>query len=138
MAKPSSSDSRLFHRCARQRYDEAKVLFEAERNTGAVYLAGYSIECILKSLILAASPPVKRTGIIKTFRGVKAHDYDWLRSYYLKKGGAQFPRDVTRHFASVNVWSTELRYLPREVRAHEAQEFLKSALAILRWGEGRL
>jgi hypothetical protein len=50
MAIPSSSDARLYYRCAFQRYEEADGLFRAEYATGAVYLAGYGIECIPESL----------------------------------------------------------------------------------------
>ena len=50
MAIPRSKESRLFYRCARQRFGEAEILLEAGHPTGAVYLAGYSIECMLKAL----------------------------------------------------------------------------------------
>jgi len=138
MAKPNSEDARLFYRCALHRYDEAEVLIAAGYTTGAVYLAGYSIECILKSLVLSAvSPSVQKT-ILKTFRGTKAHDYGWLRVQYLSKGGVAFPREVTRHFTLVNHWSTDLRYTPRFIRADEAEEFLISTHAIIQWAQGRL
>jgi len=60
MAVPSSIEARLFYR-ASQRFDEAQVLLEAVRTTGAVYLAGYGIECILKALILSVFPQARPT-----------------------------------------------------------------------------
>jgi hypothetical protein len=138
MAIPGSSDARLYYRCAFQRYEEAMVLFKADYTTGAVYLAGYGIECILKSLVLMAVPAATRPDMLKSFRGSKAHEYEWLRSIYLVHGGARFPREINQHFTLVNDWSTDLRYTPRAVRTDEAEAFLVAAVAIIRWADGRL
>ncbi len=48
MAIPSSRNALLFYRAAFQRFDDARFLLDAERRTVAVYLAGYSVECISK------------------------------------------------------------------------------------------
>ena len=138
MATPDSPDARIYYRCAFQRYEEAEVLFKAAFTTGAVYLAGYGIECILKALVLMAVPTGSRSDILKSFRGSKAHEYEWLRSLYLTNNGARFPREITQHFTLVNDWSTDLRYTPRSVRDGEAEAFLASAVAIIRWADGRL
>jgi HEPN domain len=135
MAVPGSSDARLFYRCAFQRYEEAEVLLDADYTTGAVYLAGYGIECILKALVLMTVSAGARADMLKSFRGGKAHEYEWLRSLYLINGGARFPREITMHFTLVNDWSTDLRYTPRSVRANEAEAFLAAAVAIIRWAE---
>jgi hypothetical protein len=136
MAMPASQDARLYDRCAFQRYEEAEVLLKAEYTTGAVYLAGYGIECILKALVLMAVSSGSRPDMLKSFRGGKAHEYEWLRSLYLTNGG--FPMNITQHFTLVNDWSTDLRYTPRSVRDDEAEAFLASAAAIIRWADGRL
>lgn len=138
MAFPGSSDARLYYRCAFQRYEESQVLFAAGYTTGSVYLAGYGIECILKALVLMSVPAGDRAQTLKSFRGGKAHEYEWLRSLYLTNGGARFPSNITRHFTLVNDWSTDLRYTPRSVRADEAEAFLDAAVAIIRWADGRL
>src|SRR5262249_50744245 len=110
----------------------------AEFTTGAVYLAGYGIECILKALVLMAVPAANRPEMLRSFRGGWAHEYEWLRTQYLTNGGARFPRDITQHFTLVNDWSTDLRYVPRSIRAEEAEAFLASAVAIIGWANGRL
>lgn len=138
MAIPSSRDARLFYRCAYQRYEEAEVLLKAGYTTGAVYLAGYGIECILKALVLMAVPARTRSDTLKSFRGGKAHEYEWLRSVYLMNGGTRFPRDITQHFTLVTDWSTDLRYTPRSVRADEAEAFLVAAVAIIQWADRSL
>ena len=137
MAIPNSMDARLYYRCAIQRHEEAVVLLRADYTTGAVYLAGYGIECVLKALLLIAVPPGDRTNTLKSFRGGQAHDYEWLRSCYLTRGGARFPPQITRSFTLVNGWSTDLRYNPRKVKTVDAEAFLAAAVDIIRWAEGR-
>jgi len=78
VAMPASSNSRLFYRVANQRFEDAEFLLGVERTTAAVYLAGYSVECILKALILAIVPRTQEADILAMFRGARAHDYDWL------------------------------------------------------------
>jgi len=138
MGKPSSADARLFYRCAIRRFEEAQVLFKAEYTTGAVYLAGYGVECILKALLLTAVPANQRATLLQSFRGAKAHEYDWLRSLYLEKGGARFPREINKHFTLVNDWSTDLRYLPRQVGTADAESLLKATEAIMQWAQERM
>ncbi|SIO59831.1 HEPN domain-containing protein [Singulisphaera sp. GP187] len=138
MAVPISIEARLYYRCAFQRYDDAQVLLRADHTTGAVYLAGYGIECILKALVLSELAPTARAELLNSFRGSRAHEYDWLRTRYLKQGGARFPRDITEAFTLVNDWSTEMRYLPRTLRVDEAVGFLSAAERIIRWVDGRL
>jgi hypothetical protein len=138
MAIPGSIDARLYYRCAFQRYEEAEVLLAADYSTGAVYLAGYGIECILKALVLMSVVAGAQPDTLKSFRGSKAHDYEWLRSVYLTNGGARFPSEITQHFTLVNDWSTDLRYTPRSVRRGDAEAFLAAAVAIIRWADARL
>ncbi len=110
----------------------------AEYTTGAVYLAGYAVECILTALTLMSTPARSRPDMLKSFRGGKAHEFDWLRTLYLTNGGTRFPREITQHFTLVSDWSTDLRYMPRSVRANDAEEFFSSALKIIQWAGGRI
>ena len=138
MSIPRSADARHFYRCAFERYREADVLLKANHPTGAVYLAGYAIECILKSLVLQASPDIRRKEWPTLFRGNRAHDFEWLRSLYFQRGGARYPDEIAKQFILVNDWSTELRYTSRTIPGNEANAFLKSVKGILSWAEGRL
>lgn len=124
MAVPSSVEARIFYRCVFQRHEDALVLLTADRTTGAVYLRGFGIECIFKALVLSALAPAARTDMLGLFRGVRGHNYEWLRSQYLNNAGTRFPRQITEAFTLVNGWSTDLRYLPRTLKRREAQIFL--------------
>ena len=57
MAIPASIEARLYYRCAFQRHEDAQILLRADHTTGAVYLAGYGVECILKALVLHFNRP---------------------------------------------------------------------------------
>jgi hypothetical protein len=138
MALPSSADARVYYRCALQRFDDAGVRLRAEHTTGAVYLAGYAIECMLKALVIMAVPRHARRGMLKLFRRGEAHQFEWLWSQYLKHGGARFPREIRQHFTLVNDWSTDLRYVPGTVRPKDAEAFMKSTEAIIQWADARL
>lgn len=138
MAVPKSIEARRFYRCASQRFDEAGVLYGTGYRTGAVYLAGYGVECMLKALILSVTPPSQDQAAVESFRGKAGHRYDILRARYLKKRGASIPRHVGRAFALVETWSTELRYSPAEIKEREAREFLNAAKVIMEWADGRL
>jgi HEPN domain-containing protein len=138
VAMPSSVQARRFYRAAKQRFDDALLLLEMERTTAAVYLAGYSVECMLKALILSAVPPAQEAAFLTRFRGARAHDYEWLLELYAEQGGARLPASVVPHFARVNSWSTDMRYTPGTIAAHEAQAFVAAAIAIMTWADGRL
>lgn len=138
MGMPVSKEARLFYRCAWQRMDEAKVLRKAIMTTGAVYLAGYGVECMLKALILSMATKHQQVETVQAFRGNQAHDFQWLRDRYLQKGGAKFPKNISRDFTLVSAWSTKLRYLPKTMKAKEADRILEAAEQIIRWADERL
>ena len=138
MAIPTSKDARLFYRCAVQRYEDAQILLKACHATGAVYLAGYGIECILKALLLTALAPDSQDKMLESFHGSRAHDYDWLRKQYLKKSRSPFPLEVTEAFTLVNSWSTDLRYTPQNLKMDEAGAFLAATEKIILWAKGRI
>lgn len=138
MAVPASIEARLYYRCAFQRYEDAEILLRADRTTGAVYLAGYGVECMLKALLLATLPPAARRLMIQSFRGPRGHDFEWLRTQYLANGGARFPREITAGLTVINDWSTDLRYLVRALKKKEATGFLNRAATIIRWADGRI
>ena len=138
MAMPSSAHARRFYRAAQQRFDDALLLLEMERTAAAIYLAGYSVECMLKALILSAVPQAQEAELLGMFRGARAHDYEWRLHLYVEKGEARMPLSVVPPFARVNAWSTDMRYTPGTMAAHEAQAFVEAAIAIITWADGRL
>jgi hypothetical protein len=138
MGLPQPPEARLYYRAGKQRFDDAQLLLREDRTTGAAYLAGYTVECLLKALILASVAPGLRRQLIGEFRGSRAHDIEWLGALYRRHVRAAIPRDTTRHLSRVASWSTDLRYATGLVKSGEADEFMASVVAVATWADGRM
>ena len=138
MAAPADPAARLFRRAAAARRTEADVLFAAGHGTGAVYLAGYAVECVMKALLLSATPRGERAEVMRSFKGTAGHDLDRLRERYTLAGGAWLPREVADAYNGVTRWGTNLRYSPAETSPQKAAEFLRDVGTICRWADVRL
>ena len=140
MALPRSHESRTFYRAAKQRFEDADFLLRVgadQHTTASVYLAGYSVECILKSLLLAESTSVRGRQIVSLFRGRAAHDFEWLRQQ-LMKAGVKIPDFLALPMNRVGTWSTDLRYATGYLPSREAKSFLHAAREIIVWADGRM
>lgn len=135
---PTSKNGRLFYRAAKERFEDAEFLLSMKRTTGAVYLAGYSVECMLKSLILSAVPRSREDEILAMFRGRVAHDFHWLIRLYEQHGGVGVPQHLASHFLRVRNWATDMRYSPATIQTSEAQRFLTSVTEMIKWAGRRL
>jgi hypothetical protein len=138
MGLPQPQEARLFYRAAKQRYEDAQLLLQAGRTTGAVYLAGYTVECFLKALVLASVAKHLRQELLGQFRGARGHDVEWLGALYRRHVAGDVPRDVTRHLSRVAAWSTDLRYATGMMKSRDADEFLESVIAVITWADGRM
>jgi HEPN domain-containing protein len=138
MALPQRTEARPYYRAAKQRYDDALLLLHAERTTGAVYLAGYTVECYLKALILSGVAPKRGKRILEMFRGRLGHDIAWLVELYRSQGSKILPRDVMRHLSRLASWTTDLRYETGTLKKRDANGFLESVRAVASWAEERM
>lgn len=138
MALPQRTEARRYYRAAKQRFEDAQLLLNAERTTGAVYLAGYTVECYLKALILAGVAPKRGKRILEMFRGRLGHDIAWLIELYRNHVSEALPLQVTRHLSRLASWTTDLRYETGALKKHDAKEFLESVWAVTVWVEGRM
>ncbi len=132
-------DPQKFFRVATQRFAEAQFLFDGDRYAASIYIAGYSIECGIKALILATEPDRGRRQLADSFRGGGWHNFNRLIDVYLERGGTPPPPKIARALTYVNdEWSVELRYLAGERPFREAKGFIDSTDSILEWVKGRL
>lgn len=126
-----------FYRVALQRFEDAEILLANKRTTGALYLAGYAVECTLKFLLLANEPVARHRLLVASFRGKIGHDFEWLKQA-LAHRGVIFPPTILKSFRRVVTWTTELRYNPVKKSLREAQEFLNAATQVIAWAERKL
>ena len=138
MAKPADPTARLFRRAAAARRTEADVLLAAGHGTGAIYLAGYAVECLMKALLLSAIPRAERAAAVASFKGAAGHDLELLRRRYALAGGAWLPREIADAFNGVSEWGTVLRYSPAATPAAQAGAFLAYVDTIVGRADGRL
>jgi HEPN domain-containing protein len=137
VASKQSREIRRFSTVAGQRFEEAEILFRNQRTTGAIYLAGYAVECMLKALLLANTPVKNHSEMLKAFRGQMGHNLDWLKGKLPRKK-LTIPDDILRAFTKVNTWSTDLRYTAGRKPEREARAFLDATLTMMNWIKGRL
>jgi hypothetical protein len=140
LAIPNDIEIRRYYQSALQRLDDAEFLLTGKRTTSAVYLAGYSVECMLKALILSAVPTSKRLAAVNQFRkdGSKAHDLIWLKNEFLKRRGAPFPATIQSALTFMSTWSVHLRYSPKILTPRFADRFLQSARLFVTFADMRL
>jgi HEPN domain-containing protein len=131
------SSSRDFQRAARQRLTTAEFLLENRYNLDAMYLAGYTVECTLKALILELTPVPDQAEMLKEISsGKKMHDPEILGAI-LKDLGRPIPLPLVKKFRRSG-WSTALRYETGRTDTGETRGFLRTAKEVYDWVEGQL
>lgn len=127
MPNPRSVEAKPFYQASLQRLEDARVLLDRGRTTGAVYMAGYGVECVLKALLLERTPRPRRVAILASFRGQIAHNFDWLK-YELRLTGFDLDRFDGRVLLRVRSWTTDLRYSAKRMEDRKAKTFLHAAV----------
>jgi HEPN domain-containing protein len=137
MAKNKGSAIRLFLNVALQRFEDAQILLNNNRSTGALYLAGYAVECALKAMLLANSPVSEQSTIIDSFRGKIGHNFESLK-HKLQIRGVHFPPEIAKNLRRVGSWSPELRYVAGRQNLKETQAFVEATVQVIQWVERSL
>ncbi|MBI1927455.1 HEPN domain-containing protein [Candidatus Poribacteria bacterium] len=110
-----------------QRLEDAEVLFSSRkrRYNGAVYLAGYAIECALKSAICVLK------NLTQLSEEYKTHDFNQL----LWSTGLTLPNFLMRKFSTLLDWSITLRYQTKAWGVQDARQFLDNVKEVKQWLE---
>lgn len=129
---------RKLMKAAKQRLTSSEALLSQSQFLDSIYLGGYGVECALKALLLARTPPKKRRNVEEqVFRGKSRHDFENLKAR-LRKLGVIFSPPIIARFRPVSTWSTEPRYEVGTGSAEDAEVFHEAAKAIVRWLEEQL
>jgi HEPN domain-containing protein len=129
--------SRDFQRAAEQRFTTAEFLLERGFTVDAFYLAGYSVECVLKALIMHLTPNAERENAFARLRsGARMHYPEQLKEE-LKNLGTLLPLEIVRGFRRFQ-WTTSLRYESGRRPRSEVRGYLKVAAAAINWVKGKM
>lgn len=129
-------------KASRHRRDDAQVLLSAARWRGAMYLGGYSVECLLKSRLMKKfecrtlrmlDEELKGRGLIAAEATMYTHQFESL----LRVTGHldRLRKDLTLwpSFSILNRWVPAWRYDPDLSNREEAEDFFEALDRITSW-----
>jgi len=93
---------------------------------------------MLKALALNQCPPPGRKELNESFRGAKAHDFEWLKARFIEVGGPTFPGRISKAFSFVSTWEVSFRYRGGTIKLPEAKAFIEAVRTITQWAEERM
>jgi len=143
----------LFHGISEQskagkyRLDDARALLTAVRWRGAMYMAGYSIECLLKTKLMRMyecrhlrelQEELQRRGVLSAQTSIFTHQLEPLLRL---AGGLERLRQSEEHwrlFNLVNRWVPAWRYTADLSNAEDAADFLTAVNRISQWIENNI
>jgi len=129
--------ARHFRRAGEQRFTTAEFLLERGYPLDALYLAGYAVECTLKSVIMHFSPEeALEETFIRLKSGAKMHYPEHLKAE-LADLGHPLPLDLVKGFRRFD-WSTSLRYESGRRPPSEVRGYLKVAKRTMDWAQGKM
>lgn len=112
------------------RLKDADVLLKGRRHEGALYLAGYAIECLLKWGV------TRRQNLLRLPEKLETHDWDRLLSEAgLKTYLENEPRMHTLYSELAEHWRPELRYLVRLPKSENAEKLYAELTVLYGWIE---
>ena len=127
-------------RAGKNRLFDARVLLDASRYQGAMYLAGYAVECSLKAklmrifqcpnLLKLESKLGDRKGIVDG-ASVYTHQLEILLRFTQSKPRLRQNSEKWRDFLLVNQWIPAWRYSPDLGSHKEALSFLTAVESVL-------
>lgn len=118
----------VFRVVARLRLEDASVLLDQRRHQGAIYLAGYALECLLKYAI------TRRQGDIYLSAKFETHDLDELLLAAGLLPALQSARSIHAIYSEfAELWTVELRYRPKSITPKEASRLYEQVEEIYDW-----
>ena len=127
---------------SRQRLADAQALFNAARWRGAMYIAGYAVECLLKTKLIhiydcknleELEDLLRQRSILSADRTVFTHRLEDLLRLTPGYNRLKQNRDLWHMFHAVNLWTPQWRYTAKQATQQEATRFLTRIENILHW-----
>lgn len=117
--------------------------------SGAVYLAGYGVECVLKAYIITHNPPHQRLSevrdvllnsgaLTKDICGSDGHNLGVLLNVTDLEGAFDLRPELKKYWAIARKWTSTLRYNDYVPKREDAAAFVASCRALYQWVNSRL
>ena len=126
------------------RLDDARALFNAERWRGAMYMAGYAVECLLKTKLMQMyscrtlrelEDELQRRGVLAEHATVFTHQLELLLRLTRRLAQLRQHRILWPQFVLVNRWIPAWRYTADVANRQDATDFLEAVAQIMQWLE---
>ena len=128
--QPGGTRGTVFKQVARVRLEDAAVLLGQRRYSGAIYMAGYAIECLLKWAVTC------RREMIYLPADLETHDWDILLAETGLRPRLARGRIMRGIFAELaERWGPEVRYLASEPAASQAKSLYEKLVQLYSWVE---
>ena len=132
---------------SRQRLADAQALLNASRWRGAMYMAGYAVECLLKTRLMhiydcknlrELEDLLRQRSILPANRTVFTHQLEDLLRMTPGYNRLMRNREMLPLFNKVNQWTPNWRYTSKPTNRREATEFMTSIENFMRWVNNNL
>jgi len=129
-------------KAVRQRLADAEVLLAGERWRGAMYLAGYVVECALKHRLMGMhgcqrlsqlERTLQQRGLIGPGQSVFTHVLDTLMRATGRMGQLRADHEARSRFSVVNQWVPAWRYSPDVGTREKAARFVEAVRFMVHW-----
>ena len=126
------------------RLDDARALLNAGRWRGAMYMAGYAVECLLKTKLMQMyscralrdlEDELQRRGVLAEHATVFTHQLELLLRLTQRFDQLRQHRMLWPPFALVNRWIPAWRYTSDVANRQDATDFLEAVAQIMQWLE---
>lgn len=127
---------------SRQRLEDARVLLRASRWRGAMYIAGYAVECLLKTKLMPIydcknlrelDDVLQRRFALPTGGTIFTHQLETLFKLTPSYQRLQQNRDILSLFNVVNRWAPKWRYVSKQTTGDEASFFMDAVEKVMHW-----
>lgn len=129
-------------KAGRHRMDDARALFNATRWRGAMYMAGYSLECLLKTKLMQIyncrhlrelEDELQVKGLLAAQATVFTHQLELLLRLTNAIDRLRQNAECWRLFNMVNRWVPAWRYTADLSNAEDATDFLDAVDKVSQW-----
>jgi hypothetical protein len=131
----------------RHRWDDAQALYAARRWRGAMYIAGYAVECLLKVKLMQMydcrhlrelEKDLVEKGILSADASIFTHHLELLLRCAHALDRLRQSEPHWRSFNMVNRWVPAWRYAADLADPRDAEDFLTAVDDVSRWIENNI